>query len=153
MPEERAAAGQFCPNEDCERYGDAEEADIIRFGTTARGTQRYCCQVCGKTFVETTGTMFYDKRASKKEILEALAMFASGTRLSRISRVIGYKEDTILAWMRDAAEQAEEVAGILMSDYGLSHAQIDRIWAYVRRSTTRGANLKGFRRKNAGDAR
>lgn len=49
-----------------ERRGDAS---IIRFGQTAKGTQRFRCKICDQTFVETTGTLFYGKRTPKKDIL------------------------------------------------------------------------------------
>lgn len=61
MTAELVEVGRFCPNGACERYGDIDEAEIIRYGKTAKGTQRYLCKVCGKTFVETTGTLFYGK--------------------------------------------------------------------------------------------
>lgn len=153
MTAELVEVGQFCPNEACERYGDIDEAEIIRYGKTAKGTQRYLCKVCGKTFVETTGTLFYGKHTPQKDILETLAMLAEGMRISSISRVKGFKEDTILGWLREAAAHAERVEAILMSDYRVSQAQIDGMWAYVGHKGQKGATPKAKTRENSGAAR
>ena len=60
-----AQAGPFCPNEACEVYADIETAQIIRFGKTENGTQRYRCKSCGQTFTETHGTVFYRRQACR----------------------------------------------------------------------------------------
>ena len=102
MTNELAQVGRFCPNEACELYGEVEAAQIIRFGKTRNGTQRYRCKACGQTFTETRGTVFYRRQASRETILETLALLAEGVRISSISRAKGIKEDTILDWLRAA---------------------------------------------------
>ena len=82
MTNELAQVGQFCPNEQCELYGDIEAARIIRFGKTKNGTQRYRCKGCGRTFTETHGTVFYRRQASRETILETLALLAEGVRIA-----------------------------------------------------------------------
>ena len=72
MTNKLAQVGQFCANEACELYGDIETAQIIRFGRTKNGTQRYQCKNCGQTFAEAHGTMFYRRQASRETILETL---------------------------------------------------------------------------------
>jgi transposase-like protein len=153
MTPELAEVGQFCPNEECERYGDIKSAQIIQYGKTAKGTQRYLCKVCEKTFVETTGTVFYGKHTPRKDILETLAMLAEGMRISSISRVKGFKEDTILGWLREAAQQAEQVEGVLMKNYQVSQAQIDGLWAYVGHKGQKGAIPKATKLESSGAAR
>jgi transposase-like protein len=131
MTNQLAQVGQFCPNEQCELYGDIEAAQIIRFGKTKNGTQRYRCKGCGQTFTETRGTGFYRRQASRETILETLALLAEGVRISSISRANGIKEDTILDWLRAAARQTAEVEEALLNDYRISQAQIDGLWTYV----------------------
>lgn len=141
MNQSLAEVGEFCPNPECEQYGKREGSHLIRFGRTAKGTQRYRCQVCGKTFVETTGTLFYGKQTPRKEILETLALLAEGVRISSISRAKGFKEDTILGWLRAAAHHAAAVEAVLMSDYQVSRAQIDGLWTYVGHKGKKGQSL------------
>jgi hypothetical protein len=59
-------------------------------------------------------------------------LLAEGSRISSLSRAKGFKEDTILAWLREAAQHAEELDAVLMKDFEVKRAQLDALWAYVR---------------------
>ena len=131
-----AKPGEFCPNEACPDYGKLQDGqaqqNIIKTGHTKKGVQRYQCNTCRKTFTETTGTLFFRKRTSEHDILETLVLLAEGSRISSLSRAKGFKEDTILAWLREAAQHAEELEAVLMKDFKVKRAQLDALWAYVR---------------------
>lgn len=130
---ELANPGDFCPNPVCPDYEQVKESgnNIIKSGHTRSGRQRYKCLRCGKTFTETRGTIFYRRRTGDREILECLAMIAEGSRISSVSRIKGHKEDTVSAWLRDAAEHAEAVEDILFSGFRITRGQIDGLWSYV----------------------
>jgi len=133
MPE-FAQVGDFCPNEVCTDYGKPQsksQKNIVKFGKTKAGRQRYKCNSCEETFTETKGTIFYRRRTPEKEIIETLAFLAEGSRISSVARVKGHKEDTILAWLRDAAEHAEAIEEQLLAKYRLKRGQLDSLWAYV----------------------
>lgn len=134
--EQLVKVGEFCPNEACPDYQKLQaahsEPNIIKVGKTKKGVQRYECKTCGKSFTETKGTLFYRKRTAESEILETLAFLAEGSRISSLTRVKGHKEDTILNWLREAAEHAQAVEDILMKDYRVKRGQLDALWAYVR---------------------
>ena len=130
-----AQVGDFCPNEASTDYGKRQgehQQNIIRFGKTKAGRQRFRCKTCGGTFTETKGTIFYRRRTPEDEIIETLAFVAEGSRISSLTRVKGYKEDTILAWIRDAAEHAEAIEEVLLAKYQIERGQLDALWAYVR---------------------
>ena len=130
-----ARAGDFCPNEACPDYGklqDDQQQNLQKFGRTRQGVQRYRCKTCGKTFTETTGTIFFRKRTPEHEILETLALLAEGNRISSLSRVKGFKEDTILQWLREAAQHAEQLEEALLAEFQVKRGQLDALWAYVR---------------------
>lgn len=130
-----AKPGEFCPNKACNDYGrlqgDQGQRNLQKFGKTPRGVQRYRCTSCGRTFTETTGTLFFRKHAPEKDILETLVLLAEGSRISSLSRAKGFKEDTILSWLRDAAKHAEQIEEILMAEYKVERAQLDAMWSYV----------------------
>ena len=134
MPE-KVQVGDFCPNEGCADYGKlqqgTEKRNIKKFGKTKAGRQRYQCKTCHKTFTETKGTIFYGRRVSEAEIIETLALIAEGSRISSLSRVKGYKEDTILDWLKAAAKHAESIEERLLATYQLQRGQLDALWAYV----------------------
>jgi transposase-like protein len=133
--EKFAKPGEFCPNEACPDYGklqSGQQQNLEKYGKTRKRVQRYRCQTCGKTFTETTGTIFFRKRTPEHEILETLALLAEGSRISSLTRAKGFKEDTILAWLRAAAQHAEQLEGVLMKDFKIKRGQLDALWAYVR---------------------
>jgi transposase-like protein len=93
--------------------------------------QRYQCKTCTVTFTATTGTIFFRKRTPEHEILETLALLAEGSRISTLTRVKGFKEDTILQWLREAAAHIEQVEALLMAEFKVNRGQLDALWAYV----------------------
>lgn len=132
--EKFAQSGDYCPNKDCPEYGklqNGQQQNIIKSGQTARGVQRYQCKTCRKTFTETWGTIFYRKRTPEREILETLAFLAEGSRISTLARVKGHKADTILQWLREAAQHAEQLEDILLAEFRVERGQLDALWAYV----------------------
>jgi transposase-like protein len=130
-----ARPGDFCPNPFCTEYGKRQDGEnqtnIRKFGKTRRGVQRYQCRTCQQTFTETTGTIFYGKHTREHEILETLALIAEGSRISSLSRVKGFKEDTILSWLRQAKAHLEEIEEILLKDYHVTRGQLDAMWGFV----------------------
>lgn len=130
-----AKPGDFCPYEACLDYqklqADQDKPNIIKAGKTRKGVQRFRCKTCGKYFVETTGTIFYRKRTPEHEILETLALLAEGNRISSLTRVKGHKEDTILEWLREAAQHAQALEDVLMKNFRIKRGQLDGLWAYV----------------------
>jgi hypothetical protein len=56
--------------------------------------------------------------------------------------VKGHKEDTILAWLRDAAEHAAALEAELLARYRIERGQLDSLWAYVGNK----GEKKGIRR-------
>ena len=132
--EKFAQPGDFCPKEACPDYGklqDAQQHNIKKAGLTKKGVQRYECKTCGATFTATYGTIFYRKRTPEEAILETLALLAEGNRISSLTRVKGFKEDTILAWLRAAAQHAAQVEEVLMAEFRVSRGQLDALWSYV----------------------
>jgi transposase-like protein len=126
-----ANVGDFCPNEACSDYGKTDGTNLIKHGTTPKGLQRYRCKSCGKTFSENTGTVFYNKHTPASEIMETLALVAEGSRVASLSRAKGYKEETIRNWLRQAAQQADQIEDVLMGEYEIERGQIDGLWSYV----------------------
>ena len=127
--------GDFCPNKECTDYGKVqtvEQKNIIKYGFSKSGHQRYYCQSCQKSFVATIGTVFYGRRTPDDEILKVLAQIAEGNRISSLTRTTGHKEDTILAWLREAGKHAEELESVLTEQYHISRGQIDGLWAFVQ---------------------
>lgn len=152
MPE-FAHVGDFCLNEACADYGKRQgeqQKNIVKCGKTKAGRQRYMCRTCGGTFTETKGTIFYRRRTPENEIIETLALLAEGNRISSLTRVTGHKEDTILAWLRDAAKHAEAIEEELLACYQIKRAQLDSLWAYVGNKGEKKATRRPLKAVNSG---
>ena len=130
--------GAFCWNPDCPDHGKVGHGHIVKFGRTQKGTQRYRCKTCQKTFVETTGTVFYGRHHSQETILECLAWLAERNSLAAIHRVKGIKEETVLEWLREAAHQVEAIEALLLAHDHLTRAQLDALWTYVGHKGKKG---------------
>ena len=128
---EFAQVGDFCAKPGCSDYGELQKGNIIKFGKTKAGRQRYLCHSCGSTFTETNGTIFFRKRTPDREIMESLALVAEGSRVSSVARVKGHKEDTIVAWIRDAAQHAKAIEAELLKNFRIERGQLDAMWSYV----------------------
>jgi len=124
-------AGSFCWNRDCPDYGIANHGNMVKYGRTGKGTQRLKCTSCERVFVENKGTVFYGRHHSPKEILECLAMLAERNSLAAIHRVKGIKEETVMDWLREAANHVEEIEALLLANHHLTRVQLDAMWTYV----------------------
>jgi transposase-like protein len=130
--------GSFCWNPDCPDFGEVDQGHVIKFGRTRKGTQRYQCKTCGKTHVETKGTVFYGRHHSPETILESLAWLAERNSLAAIHRVKGIKEETVLAWLREAAQHVEQIESLLLAHHPLTRVQLDALWTYVGHKGEKG---------------
>ena len=128
----------FCWNPHCREYGKVNLGTIRRFGRTQAGTQRYQCRTCHGTFVETIGTVCYGRHHCQELIIECLSLLAERNSLAAIHRVKGVKEETVVAWLRLAAQQVERIEAILLANYRLTRAQLDAMWTYVGHKGEKG---------------
>lgn len=132
---ELARVGDFCPNAVCADYGQLHsevQTNIIRFGKTKVGRQRYRCKTCKRTFVETIGTLFYGRRTPAPEIIDTLKLVAEDSRISSLARAKGHKEETISAWIRAAGAHAEQLEAVLLAEHQIERGQLDGLWAFVQ---------------------
>lgn len=150
---ELAQVGDFCPNSKCADHGKRQGTDqtnVIKFGKTKAGRQRFRCKTCGGTFVETKGTIFYRRRTPDDEILETLAFIAEGSRISSAARVKGHKKDTIIDWIQDAGDHAEAIEEVLLADYQIERGQLDGLWAYVYNKGEKRTTQKPTKQASSG---
>jgi hypothetical protein len=82
-----------------------------------------------------------------------LALIAEGSRISSLTRVKGYKEDTILKWVRAAGQHADAMEDVLLASYPLKRGQLDSLWAYVGNKGEKKATRKPKRAANSGERR
>ncbi len=136
------APRSFCWNKSCPNYGKVNPGNIVKYGQTEKGTQRYRCNTCGKTFVENIGTVFYGRHHNQDTILKCLALLAERNSLASIHRVMGIKEETVMDWLCEAANHVVEIEAIMLANYKLTRVQLDAMWSYVGNKGEKGAIRK-----------
>ena len=130
--------GSFCWNEKCSDYGQVNAGNLRKFGHTRKGRQRWQCKTCKQVVTETRGTVFHGKKHDEQTILDCFAMLADRNSLAAIHRIKGVKEETVSAWLLEAAPQMEQIEEVLLSDYELGRTQLDALWTYVGHKGEKG---------------
>lgn len=136
------APSSFCWNPGCALYGKVAVGNIRKSGRPPAGTRRYHCKVCHQTFVETIGTVCYNRHRSQETIIECLALLAEGNSLAAIHRVKGVKEETVMDWLCAAADHLERIEALRLANYQLTRAQLDALWTFVGHKGEKGGSLK-----------
>jgi transposase-like protein len=128
-----------CPNPECKLFALTGHENVISNGTyRTRSTGKarlFLCRTCGKAFSSRTGTAFSDLRSSKKKVLWALQLVATGSSLRGTSRQLKVKLDTIRRWVTVAASHHEQINEMLRKDRKLSQVQADKLWTFVKKNT------------------
>ena len=116
---------------------------VVRNGSV-HGRRRSRCRACGAWFGATTGTPMYRLRTPAGEVARALLCVLRRGSLRAAEEVTGHKAETIAAWRRRAAAHAGALTAALAHDLGLSEAEIDECWSFVK--TSRAASRRPTRR-------
>jgi len=129
-----------CPHEACRAYGrlgSHPDHDIVGCGTytTVHGERRqmYRCEVCGQTFSETAGTVFFGLKTPTRTVCIALQELAEGLGIRAVARIHGVDPNTVLDWLRKAGQHCERLSEYLLQELELSQVQLDELWTFVRK--------------------
>jgi transposase-like protein len=116
----------FCPNLSCPAKGQRERGNITSHSLQEK---RYMCQVCGKTFSATKGSIFYRLRTDPVTVMLVITLLAFGCPLQAIVMAFGFDERTVKDWWRRAGEHCEEVHKHLVgqSELDLQQVQADEL--------------------------
>ena len=85
--------------------------------------------------------------------METLALIAEGSRVSSVARVKGHKEDTIVEWLRDAAQHAQAIEAELLKNFRIERGQLDAMWSYVGNKGEKRAIPRQQKAVSSGDPR
>ena len=132
-----------CPNEECPDYGKRGKGNIVRNRRYGKQrTQLLKCKTCGKSFSENRGTLFFNLRTPKEEVVNALKTLVERGSLRGTARVTGHKKDTIASWQKRAGEHADALREYLLHDLHLDHLEVDELYTFVekKRRTSEATN-------------
>jgi hypothetical protein len=111
------------------------------------------CSKCEDCFSETCDTVFFDVRTPEDKVMMALKMLLVKVGLSDMGFVLGVTEETVLEWLRRAAQKADEINAYLLRDLPITQVQRDEMWSFIRRQHAQQAGPDGESREWRADGR
>jgi IS1 family transposase/transposase-like protein len=138
--------GQPCPNPACTHDRRMQQGNVSAIATylTQSGKRRiFRCHTCATHFSETRETVFFDLRTSEEKVMMALKMLLVRVDLAGIGFVLGVTEETVLAWLRRAAQQAEAVNQHVLRHLPVTQGQLDEMWNFIARKHARETDEAG----------
>ena len=148
--------GQPCPNPQCTHYRRMQQGNVSAIATylTQSGKRRiFRCHTCETPFSETRDTVFFDLRTSEDKGMMALKMLLVRVDLAGISFVLGVTEETVLAWLRRAAYQAEAINQHLLRTLPVTQGQLDEMWNFIGRKQAQETDMAGESLPDSADGR
>lgn len=112
---------QCCPNASCSSRGLKGTGNI---GIHSRKERRYLCHVCGKTFAQSKGTLFYRRQYASDFISQMLTLLAYGCPLQAMVAAFGLDERTLSAWQKAAGAHCLNVHDHLVTGAKLDLIQV-----------------------------
>jgi hypothetical protein len=90
--------------------------------------RRYKCYVCGRTFAETKGTVFYRLRTAKDVGVVVVTLLAYGCPVQAIATAFGLDGRTVLSWQNRSGKHCQQVHEYLVEQpRDLGQVQADEI--------------------------
>lgn len=76
-------------------------------------------------------SLFSHEITNVSDIMETLALLATGTGLQSISQVKGFEKDAVLEWLKTANEYRLIIETYLTFKYKLSRQQLEKMWSIL----------------------
>ena len=125
----------FCPNIDCKDYGLQNHGNIAIRGKYGKNKDKdlLYCRTCGKRFASTRATAFFGLHLSDDKIAQIIHHAAEGVGVRATSRLLNINKDTVNRVILRAGEHCEIVLSNLLRSLKLQEAQLDELWAFVKK--------------------
>ena len=124
----------FCLNLDCGARGRVGKENMHSHSLKDR---RYLCEVCGRTFTTTSGTIFYCLGHAPEVVMQVITLLAYGCRVQAIVKAFGLDERTVGDWQARAGKHCQRVHEHLVESslHDLQQVQADEIKVKVHKGT------------------
>jgi len=125
----------FCPNKDCKDYGLQNHGNIAIRGKYGKDKTKdlLYCRTCGKRFASTRATAFFGLHVSDEKIAQIIHHAAEGVGVRATARLLNINKDTVNRVILRAGEHCELVLSNLLRSLKLKEAQLDELWAFVKK--------------------
>jgi len=134
MARPRSKINAVCENNECSHYHKKFNKDIIKIGKSKQKVQRFFCNHCKTSFVETKGTPLYNRKLSKDKIILLCKELVERKGLRAVQRTTGIHRDTVGNYLSAFAEHAVKISKYLTKDLGLTTHEMDEFWTFVKKN-------------------
>ena len=125
----------FCPNKNCMEFGVRNQGNIGKRGKYGKDKKRNLlyCRTCGTRFAATKATAFFGLHLSEDKICQIIHHAAEGVGVRATARLLGIDKDTVNRVILRAGEHCELVLSNLLRSLNMPEAQLDELWAFVKK--------------------
>jgi transposase-like protein/IS1 family transposase len=103
-----------------------------RFGKDRRGSQRFRCLSCSKTFLEQRNKPLDEMRLPMEKALLVLNLLVEGNSIRSTERITGVEKKTIIALLLKVGEKCDRLFEKHIRNVKVSDVQADEIWGFVK---------------------
>jgi hypothetical protein len=94
----------------------------------SRRRTRYRCTVCGKTFSQRAGTIFFRRRTDEATITRVVTLVGHGCPIPAIEAASGFQAQTVREWVEASGQHCERVhSAEVVQPRDLQQVQADEI--------------------------
>ncbi len=125
----------FCPNKDCSDSGLRNHGNIAFRGKYGKDKTKdlLYCRTCNKRFAATRSTAFFGLHLSDEQIAQIIHHAAEGVGVRATARLLSMNKNTVNRVILRAGQHCETVLSNLLRALRLEEAQLDELWAFVKK--------------------
>ena len=105
-----------------------------KHGKTSKGSQRYHCPNCHKTFTETFDTLYYRRQITQDEVHRMLQSHAEGSSLRGIARIGKRSYGTVVSLVKAASQKAQLIHNQALQAVETEAIIGDELWSFVKKN-------------------
>jgi len=103
-------------------------------GTTSKGTKRYQCLNCQKTFVEPLDTIYSHRHIDAEQIHLVLHSHREGVSQGGIIRLTGLAYNTVVNFIREASQRGQLLHNQEVTAVDRAEVSSDEMWSFVEKN-------------------
>ena len=109
---------------------------VHKHGLTSKGSQRFYCPNCRKTFTDTFDTIYYRRQLTPQEVHTILQSHAEGSSLRGISRIGKRAYGTVTSLVNAASQKAQMIHNQELQAVDTDEVIADELWSFVKKTET-----------------
>jgi transposase-like protein len=127
-----------CQNTQCAYFNKVEGKEIIKYGKSRNGRQKYLCKQCKKVFTETYDTHLYGRKLTKAQLNEIYRLLVQKHSIRSIERITGHHRDTISKLSIALSMNPKSTERIIFFSMNIQKAEMDEIWRTLLTNSKNG---------------